>query len=79
MSRTTINIDDPILREIKDLQKKEGRTIGKIISQLLAEALAQRKTGREAPKLKWVSRPMHARLDLADKEAIYAVLARDEK
>jgi hypothetical protein len=79
MSRTTINIDDPILKEIKDLQKKEGRAMGKIVSQLLSEALARRKTPGEAPKLTWVSRPMHARLDLADKDAIYAVLDRDEK
>jgi hypothetical protein len=79
MSRTTINIDDPILKEIKGLQKKEGRAIGKIVSQLLTEALAQRKTPGEVPKLKWISHPMHARLDLADKDAIYAILDRDEK
>lgn len=79
MSRTTINIDDPILKEIKGLQKKEGRTIGKIISQLLVEALARRQTPGTTPKLDWVSRPMHARLDLADKDAIYAILDRDEK
>ena len=60
MPRTTINIDDPILKEIKGLQKKEGQAISKIVSQLLAEALAQRKTPGATPKLDWVSRPMHA-------------------
>ena len=79
MSRTTINIDDPILKEIKALQKKEGRAIGKIVSQLLAEALAQRRTPAAAPQLKWISRPMHPRLDLADKDAIYIILDKDEK
>ena len=79
MPRTAINIDDPILKEIKDLQKKEGGTVGKIVSQLLAEALGRRKTTKEAPKLKWISRPMHARLDLADKDALYAILDRKEK
>ena len=79
MSRTTINIDDPILKEVKSLQKKEGRTIGKIVSELLAEALTQRKIPSETPKLKWISRPMHARLDLADKDALYAVLDSDRK
>jgi hypothetical protein len=63
MSRTTINIDDPILQEIKGLQKKEGRAIGKIVSQLLAEALAQRRTPGTVQQLKWISRPMHPRND----------------
>jgi len=33
MARTTIDIDNPILKEIKTLQKKDGRSIGKIVSQ----------------------------------------------
>ena len=78
MSRTTVNIDDPILKEIKRLQKKEGRALGKIISQLLTEALAQRKAPRETPKLEWISRPMHALVDLSDKEAVYSILDRAE-
>jgi len=79
MSRTTINIDDPILKEIKRLQKKEGRSIGKIISQLLADALAQRKAPKETPKLQWISRPMHVLVDLSDKDEVYAILDSAEK
>jgi len=79
VSRTTINIDDPILKEIKGLQNKEGRAIGKIISQLLVEALAQRKTPKETPKLEWISRPMHNLVNLSDKEAVYFILDRAEK
>ena len=79
MSRTTINIDDPILKEIKGLQKKEGSTIGKIISQLLVEALAQRKAPKETPKLEWISHPMHNLVDLSDKEAVYSILDRAKK
>lgn len=79
MSRTTINIDDPILKEIKVLQKKEGRAIGKIISQLLAEALAHRKAPKEIQELEWVSLPMHGLVDLSDKEAVYSILGRTEK
>ena len=70
MTRTTVDIDSPILKEIKVLQKKEGRSMGKIMSQLLSEALARRKSSVEPPALRWVSRPMHARVDLADKDAI---------
>jgi hypothetical protein len=67
-----------ILREIRSLQQKEGRSLGRIISELLAEALARRQTRMPDPQLKWVSRPMRARVDLSDKEAVYALLDRDE-
>jgi len=79
MARTTLDIDAPILREIKALQKKEGRSMGQIVSQLLAEALARRKTGVSTPTLKWVSRPMGTLVDLSDKEVLYAVLDQDRE
>ena len=79
MARTTLDIEAPILREIKALRKQEGRSLGKIVSQLLAEALARRKKGTESPHFKWVSRPMHALVDLSDKEALYAVLDKGEE
>ena len=79
MPRTTLDIDAPLLKELKKLQKKEGRSLGKLVSQLLAEALARRNTASEPPKLRWVSRPMRALVDLSDKEAIYGVLDRNEE
>jgi hypothetical protein len=41
--RTTIDIDDPILREVKAIHEKEGRSMGAVVSELLADALAQRR------------------------------------
>ena len=77
MARTTIDIDDPILKEIKAIGKKEGRSLGKIVSQLLAEALIEQKTSAKSPKFKWVSRPMRALVDLSDKDEVYRILDRD--
>ncbi len=76
MPRTTIDIDTPILKEIKNLQKREKRSLGQLVSQLLAEALVQRKRPKQNPHSNWawVSRPMQARVDLTDKEAVHAVL-----
>ena len=74
MARTTIDIEAPILKEIKDIQKKEGRTLGKIVSELLLEGLARRRSVPDTPKLNWISKRMQALVDLADKEALYAVL-----
>ncbi len=41
MARTTVDIDAPILKEIKRLQREQGLPMGKIISRLLADALAR--------------------------------------
>jgi L-aminopeptidase/D-esterase-like protein len=38
--RTSIDIDVPILREIRAVREREGRSLGAIISELLSEALA---------------------------------------
>lgn len=71
-----MDIDDPILREVKALQDEERRSMGAIVSELLADALARRRAARARAPFRWTSRPMKARVDLADKDAIYAVLDR---
>jgi hypothetical protein len=76
MPRTTLDIDAPLLKELKKLQEKERRSLSKIVSQLLAEALARRKSPAVPPKLRWVSRPMHALVDVSDREAVYSILDR---
>lgn len=80
MARTTLDIDGPILGEVKKLQKREGRrSLGKVVSELLAEALAGRRQPAAEPRLQWVSRPMRALVDLDDKEALYAVLDEPDR
>ncbi len=76
--RTTVDIDDPILREVKVIHEKEGRSMGAIVSELLADALARRRTSsRVRPSFRWTSRPMKALVDLADKDSVYAALDAD--
>jgi hypothetical protein len=77
--RTTLDIDAPILREVKALHEKEGRSMGAIVSELLAEALARRRSTRAAPSFRWTSRAMKPRVDLSDKEAVYAALDADPR
>lgn len=73
--RTTVDIDDPILREVKAIHEKEGRSMGAIVSELLADALTRRRRiGRERPAFRWTSRPMKALVDLTDKDTVYALL-----
>jgi hypothetical protein len=75
--RTTLDIDDPILREVKAIHEKEGRSMGAVVSALLADALARRRTARARPAFRWVSHPMKAQIDLADKDAMYSALDAD--
>jgi hypothetical protein len=77
--RTTLDIDDPILREIKTLHEKEGRSMGAVVSELLAEALARRRTTRARSSFNWTSRDMRSLVDLADKDAVYAALDADRR
>jgi hypothetical protein len=74
MARTTIDIENSVLTEVKNLQKQDGRPIGKIVSQLLAEALAQRKNRTKTTRFKWHSRRMGALFDLSDKHLLYKSL-----
>jgi hypothetical protein len=78
--RTTLDIDDPILREIKALHEREGRSMGAVVSELLAEALARRRRSPAArPAFRWTSRDMKPLVDLSDKEAVYAALDADRR
>lgn len=75
MARTTIDIDTPILKDLKRLQKRERKSLGRLVSDLLAEALARYRSGSvEDRELQWRSQRMNPLIDIADKEAVYAAL-----
>jgi hypothetical protein len=72
MPRTTIDLDAAVLRELKRRQRREGKSLGQIVSELLAVSLRQ---GQHPPAgLRWTARPMGARVDLEDKEAVRRAL-----
>jgi macrodomain Ter protein organizer (MatP/YcbG family) len=73
--RTTLDLEKPILEALKKRGKREGMTLSKLASQLLAEAMANDQSGKSKLKsLKWVSSPMGARVDISDKEVLYRLL-----
>ncbi len=74
--RTTLDLDKPVLDGLKTLQKQEKRSLSRIASELLADALsARRKAGRTRhTAFSWNASPMYARVDLRDKEAVYQIL-----
>ena len=77
--RTTVDIETPVLKDLRELQRREGGTLGQLVSRLLAEALARRPKKPTAPVFEWTSRPMGALVDLADKDVVYAILDRPDR
>jgi hypothetical protein len=75
--RTTVDIDDPILKEVKALGKKRGQSLGRLISDLLAQSLRAQKPLPTKPSV-WISKPMGAKVDLEDKEAVYGAMEQRE-
>jgi hypothetical protein len=76
-----VDIDEPIFSTIKAVQKREGKALGRVISDLLAVGLAARNPARPSPRTRfhWISKSMGARIDLADREAVYAAMAEGRK
>jgi hypothetical protein len=69
MTRTTVDIDATVLRELKSRQSDSGKTLGALVSELLASAMAAPVREGPAP-FGWTSRRMGALVDLDDKEAV---------
>jgi hypothetical protein len=77
--RTTLDIEGPVLKDVRELQRREGGTLGELVSRLLAEALARRPKMPVVPAFEWTAKPMGALVDLADKDVVYAILDRADR
>jgi hypothetical protein len=67
------------LRDLKRRQRREGKSLGRLVSDLLARALHHSDFGLASPSsFRWISPPMHAQVNLADKKAVYAALDLQE-
>lgn len=72
MPRTTIDIDSSVLRQLKQRQQQEKKTLGQLVSELLAQALAG--PPPEPRPLEWSSQDMRPKVDLEDKDAVMRIL-----
>ena len=75
--RITIDVPISIMEELKSIQTKEGVTLDDLVTGLLAEGLQARHADQTGSELGWKSQSMRARVDLTDKEAVYAIIAFD--
>ena len=76
--RITIDIDDPILAELKQLQRHERVPLGRLVSDLLLQSLASRRETKPAPvEFQWTAKSMGARFDVKDKHAVLGAMDTD--
>lgn len=73
--RTTINLDDAILDELRRRSRAEDKPMGQVASELLARALAHAATPDPGP-FSWTTAAMgEPFVDLEDDEALRAAMA----
>lgn len=73
MTRTTLDLDPGVLRDLKKRQKREGKSLGRLVSELLVVPLAVG-APTEPREFKWISKDMGLLVDLEDKEAVRRAL-----
>jgi len=74
MPRTTLDLDAPILKDLKLLSRRTGKSLGRLASELIARGLAEEEAQERPRAFRWTARPLGARIDLEDKEALWALL-----
>lgn len=75
MPRTTLNLDASVLRELKRRARDEDKSLGSIVSEIVAPALAQKDRSRRSVRLRWQTAQMGpAKVDLEDAEAVRRAL-----
>ena len=62
--RITLDIDGPILRDLNRLKKKEGKSMGRLVSDLLAQALKENAAPVITAPPTWIAKRMGARTNL---------------
>lgn len=72
--RTTIDIDAPVMRALRKLQQRSGKSLGRLVSDLLAQALGSQPPSPVDAPFTWTSRSLGAVVDLSDKDALYRAL-----
>ncbi|MFZ4394210.1 MAG: hypothetical protein ACOYOU_01130 [Kiritimatiellia bacterium] len=73
--RTTLDIDAPVLADLKRLGQARHIPMGRLVSEMLGRTLRETTRHQSAPaKLVWIAKPMTAKVDLADREALYEAM-----
>jgi len=71
--RTTLDLDDSVLRQAKKLAAEEGKTLTRIVEEALRERVSPRKNLGKGFKLRLLTKKgrLIPGIDLADRDALY--------
>lgn len=71
--RTTLNLDDTLMRKIREHAAATGQTITRVIEDALRQALAGSSPRRRRFKLRWVTAKgrLLPGVDLSDRDSLY--------
>lgn len=73
--RTTLAIDDDLLKRIKEKATREGRTLQDVSNELLRQALAQQKVGRHVKlSLRGWKAEQCPGVDLLDRDKLFDLM-----
>lgn len=79
LMRTTVNIDDELLRRAKELAARTGRSLGDVVDDALRLALASRRPRREVPPLPvFGGSGLQPGVDLDDREAMAELMGDND-
>ena len=70
MTRIALDIDPATLHKLMERQRREGTSLGRLVSELLSSARAAREGEMQSALLAWSSRPMQALIDHNDAETV---------
>lgn len=70
--RTTLDLDPIVLAQLKERQRREGKSLGALVSELLAPVLTE--DARDRPEIGWPAQALEARVDIDDKDALWRAL-----
>ena len=73
MARTTLDLDPTVTRELRQHARREGKSMGQVASEKLAQAFAGDQPN--PPSFEWKTHGMGLPLiDLEDKDELYRIL-----
>lgn len=77
MPRTTFDLDGTVLADLRRRAAAEGKSMGRVASELLAIGLDEKGID-ELPPLQWARRDLGLKVDLEDKDAVWRILDAEE-
>ena len=78
--RTTVNIDDDLLRRAKEAAARTGRSLGDVIDDALRSSLASRRKSRDVPPLPvFGASGLRPGVDLENREQLADLLGENDR